>query len=53
MDRLFELPWYRIGRYGNQDAEERDQVVDEKMEAMTSQHGTSQHVERKDASTHV
>jgi hypothetical protein len=53
MDRLFELPWYRIGRYGNQDAEERDQVVDEKMEAMTSQHGTSQHVERRDASTHV
>ncbi|KAF3401890.1 Quinate permease [Penicillium rolfsii] len=53
MDRLFELPWYRIGRYGNRDAEERDQVVDEKMEAMTSQLGTSQHVERKDASAHV
>ncbi|CEJ61666.1 Putative Quinate permease [Penicillium brasilianum] len=53
MDRLFELPWYKIGRYGNRDAEERDQVIDEKMEAMTSQHGTSQHVERQDASTHV
>lgn len=53
MDRLFELPWYKIGRYGNQDAEERDQVVDEKMEAMTSQHGTAQHVERQDASTRV
>ncbi|KAJ5378208.1 uncharacterized protein N7496_005617 [Penicillium cataractarum] len=53
MDRLFELPWYKIGRYGNRDAEERDQVVDEKMEAMTSQLGTSQHVERQDASTRV
>ncbi|KAJ5433617.1 uncharacterized protein N7458_012773 [Penicillium daleae] len=53
MDRLFELPWYKIGRYGNQDAEERDQVIDEKMEAMVSQHGTAQHVERQDASTRV
>ena len=53
MDRLFELPWYKIGRYGNRDADERDQVVDEKMEAMTSQLGTSQHVERQDASTRV
>lgn len=24
MDRLFELPWYKIGRYGNRDAEQRD-----------------------------
>jgi hypothetical protein len=53
MDRLFELPWYKIGRYGNQDAEERDQVIDEKMEAMVSQHGNAQHVERQDASTRV
>ncbi|KAF7718852.1 MFS-type Sugar/inositol transporter [Penicillium ucsense] len=53
MDRLFELPWYKIGRYGNQDAEERDQVIDEKMEAMTGQHGTAQHVERSDISTKV
>lgn len=30
MDRLFELPWYRIGRYGNQDADEKDQVFNEK-----------------------
>jgi hypothetical protein len=53
MDRLFELPWYKIGRYGNQDAEERDQVIDEKMAAMVSQHGNAQHVERQDASTRV
>ncbi|KAJ5771414.1 uncharacterized protein N7511_003465 [Penicillium nucicola] len=49
MDRLFALPWYKIGRYGNQDAEERDQVVNEKMEMMTQSHGTAQHVERPDA----
>ncbi|KAI2786963.1 hypothetical protein POX_g09360 [Penicillium oxalicum] len=53
MDRLFELPWYKIGRYGNQDADERDQVIDEKMEAMTGQQGTVQHVERNDVSTKV
>ncbi|EPS26332.1 hypothetical protein PDE_01268 [Penicillium oxalicum 114-2] len=53
MDRLFELPWYKIGRYGNQDADERDQVIDEKMEAMTGQQGTAQHVERNDVSTKV
>ena len=49
MDRLFALPWYKIGRYGNRDAEERDQVVDEKMEMM----GRSQHVERQDVSSKV
>ncbi|KAJ5825730.1 hypothetical protein N7474_002868 [Penicillium riverlandense] len=52
MDRLFELPWYQIGRHGNQDAEERDQVVDQKVE-MIAAHGTSQHVERQDASGRV
>ena len=49
MDRLFALPWYKIGRYGNKDAEERDHVVNEKMEVMTQSHGTAQHVERQDA----
>ncbi|KAJ5152573.1 uncharacterized protein N7482_009051 [Penicillium canariense] len=53
MDRLFELPWYRIGLYGNRDADERDQVVDEKIETMMSQQGTAQHVERQDASARV
>lgn len=32
IDRLFELPWYKIGRYGNRDAAERDQNVSKKME---------------------
>lgn len=27
MDRLFALPWYQIGRYGNADAEARDALV--------------------------
>jgi hypothetical protein len=48
MDRLFALPWYKIGRYGNKDAEERDHVIDEKMEVMTQSHGTAQHVEKQD-----
>lgn len=46
MDRLFALPWHQIGRHGNQDAEVRDQAVDEKMEMMEAQ-GTTQHVERR------
>ncbi|KAK4162817.1 quinate permease [Cladorrhinum sp. PSN259] len=29
MDRLFALPWWKIGRYGNLDAEIRDQEVSE------------------------
>lgn len=30
MDRLFELPWYRIGLYGNADADRRDEAFSEK-----------------------
>ncbi|KAM6537971.1 hypothetical protein FALCPG4_003865 [Fusarium falciforme] len=30
MDHLFELPWYKIGLYGNQDADEKDIARDEK-----------------------
>ncbi|KAL4890640.1 general substrate transporter [Aspergillus ambiguus] len=26
MDRLFELPWYKIGLYGNKDADQRDLI---------------------------
>ncbi|KAJ5960770.1 Major facilitator superfamily domain general substrate transporter [Penicillium vulpinum] len=48
MDRLFALPWYKIGRYGNQDADERDQIVDEKLEMTAQSQGMSQHVERQD-----
>lgn len=32
MDRLFELPWYKIGLFGNRDAEQRDLVSTEKTE---------------------
>ncbi|KAI8957319.1 putative MFS quinate transporter [Daldinia sp. FL1419] len=30
MDRLFELPWHKIGRRGNEDADRKDEVFDEK-----------------------
>ncbi|KAK3331871.1 major facilitator superfamily transporter quinate [Cercophora scortea] len=30
MDRLFSLPWYKIGRYGNRDADAQDRAFDEK-----------------------
>jgi len=30
MDRLFSLPWYKIGLYGNKDAEAQDRVHEEK-----------------------
>ncbi|KAJ5087144.1 hypothetical protein N7456_010760 [Penicillium angulare] len=49
MDRLFALPWYQIGRHGNKDAEDRDQVMESKMEMV----GTSQHIEKQDASARV
>lgn len=32
MDRLFELPWYKIGRYGNLDADARDVVYNAKVD---------------------
>ncbi|TPX18717.1 uncharacterized protein E0L32_002574 [Thyridium curvatum] len=31
MDRLFALPWYRIGRHGNEDAELQDEVYESKV----------------------
>lgn len=50
MDRLFALPWYQIGRHGNQDAEERDQAMDTKMDTMG---GTSEHVEKREVENRV
>lgn len=44
MDRLFALPWYKIGRYGSQDAVEHDRVAGEKNEAEAH----AQHLERAD-----
>lgn len=32
MDRLFELPWYKIGLHGNDDADARDIVHESKLE---------------------
>lgn len=52
MDQLFALPWYKIGLHGNKDADERDLVMNEKMEAMEAE-GTAQHVERQDAAARV
>ncbi|KAI5919140.1 general substrate transporter [Camillea tinctor] len=34
MNRLFELPWYKIGLHGNENAEMMDQAINEKQEAM-------------------
>lgn len=48
MDRLFALPWYKIGVYGNRDAEHRDGLVSEKEEAFVQEgHGEHVEVERK------
>lgn len=46
MDRLFELPWYKIGRYGNDDADARDVVYASKAEEAEAEH--SAHVEKLD-----
>ena len=34
MNRLFELPWYKIGLYGNKDAEQRDLAIDRKQQEL-------------------
>lgn len=46
MDRLFDLPWYRIGLYGNQDAEQQDAAMSEKQRIAEETHGAGQHVEK-------
>ncbi|KAK1579163.1 general substrate transporter [Colletotrichum navitas] len=47
MDRLFELPWYKIGLYGNRDAEERDVVYNEKQETAIAVMGHVEHAEER------
>ncbi|KAK3942629.1 quinate permease [Diplogelasinospora grovesii] len=47
MDRLFNLPWYKIGLHGNQDAEARDQVFDEKQMRAEHDTATAGHVEMR------
>ncbi|KAM3470623.1 hypothetical protein MY5147_006285 [Beauveria neobassiana] len=46
MDRLFDLPWYRIGLYGNKDAELQDEAYNEKSQTAHEMHGMGQHVEK-------
>jgi sugar porter (SP) family MFS transporter len=47
MDRLFELPWYKIGLFGNRDAEERDIAYNEKGQIMENTQGQVVYVEEK------
>ncbi|KAI1200723.1 general substrate transporter [Nemania serpens] len=43
MNRLFELPWYQIGRRGNEDADRLDVALDEKQMEMMG--GAAEHDE--------
>lgn len=45
MDRLFDLSWYKIGLYGNRDAELQDEAYNEKEQTAHEMHGMGQHVE--------
>ncbi|KAF9876118.1 MFS quinate transporter [Colletotrichum karsti] len=47
MNNLFELPWYRIGLHGNEDAEARDIVHNEKQEAAEGVQGAAVHAEKR------
>lgn len=49
MDRLFDLPWYRIGLHGNADAEQQDIAHDEKHRIAEETRGQDQQVEEKRA----
>ena len=51
MDRLFELPWYKIGRYGNMDAEEQDVAFEAKTDEARA--ATAAHVEEKPSELRV
>ncbi|KAJ9165821.1 Quinate permease [Coniochaeta hoffmannii] len=50
MDRLFTLPWYKIGRYGNRDAAEQDAAYNEKQAEAEATMGAATHLEEKRAS---
>ncbi|OAA59368.1 General substrate transporter [Cordyceps fumosorosea ARSEF 2679] len=45
MDRLFDLPWYKIGLKGNQDAAMQDVACDEKAGVISNTEGKVGHVE--------
>jgi len=44
MNRLFSLPWYKIGLYGNQDANKQDAIQNEKEVAVAQHHETVEKV---------
>lgn len=52
IDRLFELPWYKIGLYGARDAEQRDMVISDKAQ-IAEQSDHVENVGTKDNSTRV
>jgi hypothetical protein len=47
MDRLFDLPWYKIGLFGNRDAERQDEAVDEKERTMEAELGHDEQIEER------
>jgi hypothetical protein len=47
MDRLFDLPWYKIGLYGNADAERQDEAYDEKQRVGEEERAHEQQVEKR------
>ncbi|PHH60717.1 hypothetical protein CDD81_1335 [Ophiocordyceps australis] len=55
MDRLFELPWYRIGLFGNRDAEQKDLAYQEKQRQTEEYEGRAEHksMDNKDSVTPV
>ncbi|KAK5989360.1 putative quinate permease [Cladobotryum mycophilum] len=46
MDRLFDLPWYRIGLHGNQDADEKEMAMTEKERMAAEDRVAVQQIER-------
>ncbi|KAH7305795.1 general substrate transporter [Stachybotrys elegans] len=47
MDRLFDLPWYRIGLHGNKDADQKDMAYDEKQRMAEEERSGVQEMELK------
>jgi hypothetical protein len=46
MNRLFSLPWYKIGLQGNMFAVEQGKIVDEKKVAAENKDGVAQQIEK-------
>lgn len=47
MDRLFDLPWYRIGLHGNEDADRQDEAYNEKQRAGEEERAHGEQVEKR------